>query len=594
MTDGPLPPPPPPGTESEPEPVATPSSSDAPAGTSSDRADGPPAAPPAPAGAQPAPGAGAQPPRRPAGGPQPWQRPPGGPGPWQPPTPYPGPYAGPYRPGPPSLNPAYRPSRLSQAVSDFWKVGKGSAPGSVLLAAGAVGAGAGILVIGQRPGLGAALVGAALWLPGVPALVRRRAVVPLLLIAAAVALAAVTAVRDAPWLLTLCVIGSLGAGGAAVADARTVPALLAVPLSAGAGVLRGIPWGARGTVSRFGGRRTDVVAVVRGAAVAVVLLLVFGALLAGADDVFAAYVGGIDLDLGPQRVLLGTVVAVVATGMASLAIAPPGWGVLHAPEPRKAKLAEWLLPVGSLTAMVLFFIGIQVSALLGGHRHVLESQGLTYAEYARQGFGQLMAVTIGTLLVVSVAARRAPRSNRKERVVTAATLALLCLGTLGVVASALRRMDLYVEAFGLTRLRVFVVAVEIALGVVLLLVLVAGVRWRGEWLPRAVAGVAAITLLGLAVVNPDAMILRHNTQGALSGSLSEPLDVDYLRGLSADAVPDAARLPEPMRSCVLEGRRVPEPVDLAGWNWSRARALDALAGLEPIDDPCPQVEFVRR
>jgi hypothetical protein len=128
-----------------------------------------------------------------------------------------------------------------------------------------------------------------------------------------------------------------------------------------------------------------------------------------------------------------------------------------------------------------------------------------------------------------------------------------------------------------------VVAVEVALGVVLLLVMVAGVRWRAAWLPRAVVGVAAVALLGLAVVNPDALVLRHNADRALAGSLAEPLDLAYLRGLSADAVPDAVALPEPLRSCVLAWRDAPDDEGLAGWNLGRARAADALegAGVKP-------------
>lgn len=546
---------------------------------------GPAPAPQAPAGrppAPPAPPAPGHPPYPQPGVFQPYPQP-AGPGPWAAPPSYGMPLTDPWLARPATTLP---PSRFAVAMSQFWERAADHAPRGVLLGAAAVGAAAGVLAVGQRPGLGAALVGAVVWLPGVPALVRRRAVVPLILVAAAVALVGVTAVRDAPWLLVLCVLGSVGVGVAAVTDARTVPALAAVPLSAAAGFVRALPWAARGTVATFGGRRKQAIGLAKSVAVTVVLLGVFGALLASADGVFAGYLDGIDVDRGPARVFWTVVMASAAAAAAHLAIAPPGWGTLEAPRPRAARLAEWLLPVGALTALVLGFIGLQVSALLGGHRHVLESAGLTYAEYARQGFGQLMAVTVGTLLVVAVAARRAPRTTRTERLATSAVLAALCVGTLGVVASALRRMDLYVEAFGLTRLRVFVVAVEIALGVVLLLVLVAGVRWRGAWLPRAVVGVAAVTLLGLAAVNPDALVLRHNAEGALSGSLTEGLDVDYLRGLSADAVPDAAALPEPLRSCLLDGRSVPQAADVAGWNLGRERAIDALDGLEIREHPC--------
>src|SRR5665811_2172612 len=112
-------------------------------------------------------------------------------------------------------------------------------------------------------------------------------------------------------------------------------------------------------------------------------------------------------------------------------------------------------------AMVLAFVLVQVGGLVDGHEHILETVGLTYAQYAREGFAQLVVATALTLAVVAVAARRAPRESERDRRISRAALGVLCVGTLGVVASALRRMDLYVEAFGMTRLRLFVVVVEV-------------------------------------------------------------------------------------------------------------------------------------
>ena len=81
-----------------------------------------------------------------------------------------------------------------------------------------------------------------------------------------------------------------------------------------------------------------------------------------------------------------------------------------------------------------------------------------------------------------------------------------------------------------------------------LLVIAAGIRWRGAWLPRAVVQVAAVAVLALAVVNPDALIVRHNA--AMSGVEQGPesIDLGYLRSLSADAVPAAEDVAEPARS----------------------------------------------
>ena len=74
----------------------------------------------------------------------------------------------------------------------------------------------------------------------------------------------------------------------------------------------------------------------------------------------------------------------------------------------------------------------------------------------------------------------------------------LCVLTLVVVASALHRMDLYQQAYGFTVLRVLVDGFELWLGLVVVMLLVAGIRLSGWWLPRAVLVSGAVFVLGFA------------------------------------------------------------------------------------------------
>lgn len=465
------------------------------------------------------------------------------------------------------------------ALSAFWAARGAKAPRSTLVLAAAVGVMAAALLVGHPLGLGAALVGMLIWVPALPGLVRRRAVGDMATAALSVALLAVVAVSDAAWVVALCVGAAAVAGAVAATSARSAPAVVLSGVSWFAGALRAFPWLGRGMGDVMGPRRGQALIALRSVAVTAVLLVVFGVLFASADPVFASYLPQVDLDRLPGQLVVGTAVALTAATLAHLALAPPGWSALRLPTAPATRRGEWLLPVIALDVMVVGFVLVQIGGLLGGHRHVLETAGLTYAEYARTGFAQLVAVTALTLLVVALAARRAPRSSARDRWVSRAALGVLCLGTLGVVASALRRMDLYMEAFGLTRLRLFVVVVEVVLAVLLLLVMAAGVRWRGGWLPRAVVHVVAVAMLGLAVVNPDALIARHNT----TPGLEIPLDLAYLRGLSADAVPALDGLDEPLRSCVLEWVVVDAPGGLTDWNLARDRAARALASGLPVE-----------
>lgn len=472
------------------------------------------------------------------------------------------------------------PTRFTRANDAFWAARRLPAPGTTLAVCAGVGVLGGALLVTNLPGLGAALVGLAVWGAAVPALVRRRAWSALVTAALSVALVAMLAVRDAGWVVALCVVVAALAGTVAATSASSAPAVVLAPLSWALGGLRALPWIRHGLGALMGERRAQLLVALRSVAVTVVLLVVFGALFASADTVFASYLPRFDVGMLPAQVVVGVVVALVAASLAHLAIAPPGWSDHRTAPGRPTRRGEWLLPVGALATLVLAFVLVQVGALVDGHRHVLATLGLSYAEYARQGFAQLVAVTALTLVVVGVAARRAPRETPQDRLVSRVALGVLCVGTLGVVASALRRMDLYVEAFGLTRLRLLVVVAEVVLATVLVLVMVAGVRWRGSWLPVAVVQVVAVAMLGLALANPDAQIVRHNT----TAEAREQLDLTYLRGLSADAVPALDALDEPLRSCALAGREVPAPEGLGDLNLGRSRAA---AVLEGVASPAP-------
>jgi hypothetical protein len=185
-------------------------------------------------------------------------------------------------------------------------------------------------------------------------------------------------------------------------------------------------------------------------------------------------------------------------------------------------------------------------------------------------------VTALTLVVIMSAARWAPRDTGTDRLLIRALLGGLAVLTLVIVASALYRMRVYEEAYGFTRLRVFVSTVELWLGAVFIMVLVAGVRLAAGWLPRAISASAMVALFGLAVLNPDRFIADRNIDRYTE---TGRLDTYYLRTLSADAVPALDRLPAGARECAL--------VDLAdelsapdGWqdyNLARTQARHLLA-----------------
>jgi hypothetical protein len=157
-------------------------------------------------------------------------------------------------------------------------------------------------------------------------------------------------------------------------------------------------------------------------------------------------------------------------------------------------------------------------------------------------------------------------------------LGVLCVLTLVMVASALRRLGLYEDAFGATRLRLLVHVALLWLGAVFVLVLLAGVLRRGTLVPRVLVGLSALTALGFAAINPDARIAARNVDRYED---TGRLDAGYLRTLSADAAPAIARLPPMVAACASYTVRWDLRRDdgLAGANVGRVRARDALDAL---------------
>jgi hypothetical protein len=151
-----------------------------------------------------------------------------------------------------------------------------------------------------------------------------------------------------------------------------------------------------------------------------------------------------------------------------------------------------------------------------------------------------------------------------------------------VLASALRRLGLYEEAYGATRLRLVAHVQLLWLGAVFALVLMAGAARDGARLPRAIVAVSAATALAFVLSDPDRRIAERNVElYAETGRL----DVRYLDGLSADAAPAIARLRPERAACAARSVRwaLGRPDGLAGANLARARARRLLVPLPAVD-----------
>ena len=208
----------------------------------------------------------------------------------------------------------------------------------------------------------------------------------------------------------------------------------------------------------------------------------------------------------------------------------------------KPLVAAFVTPI--LLLYVLFFVS-QWSYYVSAFTHVLP-EGLTYAQYAREGFFQLCIVCVfNALLMICMQAfmRRSPDEKGILRRILAGIISLF---TLILIATALSKMVLYINAYGMTRNRILATWMILLLAVIFILSLI---QVFCRKFPIAMAILVACVLFALVLFLPniDGMIANYNVDAYLSGNLSS-VDVEALCDLDYAAVPALSRLEDNLLS----------------------------------------------
>ena len=295
------------------------------------------------------------------------------------------------------------------------------------------------------------------------------------------------------------------------------------------------------------GRRNSL-PILRGLLISFPILLLFTGLLASADLIFAEYVQDFlaleflnDIMTWLWRGVLVLFVSWMIIGGLTLAIhrrtAHDDQGKMEQIAQRIPRIfslgfTETMIVLLSVNVLFLSFVAIQFTYLFGG-RNNIHIEGFTYAEYARQGFAELVIVAImavGLVWGLNWITRRTSKTQIKLFNVLGTVLVLFVLVLL---ASAWKRMALYESTYGYTELRLIVYVFMGWLAYLLAWFIVT--LWKRP--DRFAIGVmfAAIGFLTtLNLLNPDAFIAQQNLARY---ETSGEVDMAYLTTLSDDAVP---------------------------------------------------------
>jgi hypothetical protein len=262
-----------------------------------------------------------------------------------------------------------------------------------------------------------------------------------------------------------------------------------------------------------------------------VIVIFFAAILSQADPVFAQLIKEVR-EQAIERVSISLFLAFVASVLVSMRLLP-----------KKDERFEvkWLgyydlaIPLVAVVALFGVFLVVQFRYLFGEHAD-LSSFGLTYAEYVRKGFIELMAAAFfGSLFAYAVILKQRSIAAGARALQLQVTVSLLLTELLCVLGSAVKRDLLYVDAYGLSRVRIiggwflFWIAGAIAL-------LLALNWWRRSKEQKLWQGLLALSILVVAALNITNIdhIIAQTKRPTNSEGKEIVKDYYYLNNLSED------------------------------------------------------------
>ncbi len=181
---------------------------------------------------------------------------------------------------------------------------------------------------------------------------------------------------------------------------------------------------------------------------------------------------------------------------------------------------------------ILYFFS-QLQYFMGGFTGEL-AEGFTYAEYARKGFFELCAVCCINFAVIGVMSFGAKLCGVVKPLILKIYTLFLCACSLFLAGTAIAKMVLYIQTYGMTRLRVYTTWFMLLLIAGFILIII---RQFHVQLPVCKIGFALFTIMFglLCFSRPDAWMIRYNAEMYLCGQLEE-FDTEILDYMSDDAI----------------------------------------------------------
>lgn len=195
--------------------------------------------------------------------------------------------------------------------------------------------------------------------------------------------------------------------------------------------------------------------------------------------------------------------------------------------------------LGCISLIYVLYLISQITYFFGAFWGEMPADFLP-AEYARRGFFEMGVICVINLMLVFFVLLLSRREGGRVAPALGGICGFISLFSILLIATALAKMILYIDCFGLTRMRIQTSAFMIFLALVFLTLILRLFITKLPYMKFVVLSAAIITV-ALGFMDIDATIARYNIEAYQSGALSN-IDMDELAYLDHSALPYIAKL----------------------------------------------------
>lgn len=292
------------------------------------------------------------------------------------------------------------------------------------------------------------------------------------------------------------------------------------------------------------GEKKVVGKVMLGLLCAIPVLIIVVPLLISSDDAFSGMMSSIFSNSGNAFL---TVLKVVFGAIVSMFVISYGFSLKYnrTAKTRESQFKgiESVCIISFLSAIALcylLYLFSQLAYFFSAFSGFLPNDKITYAEYARKGFFEMCVIAVINLGVVFLSMLLAKKQNGKVNVGIRMTATFISVFTLIIIATAISKMVLYINEFGMTVLRVTTSAFMIFLAVVFIAVILRIYVNKINIVKTALI-TAGIAVLLLGTANVNAVCARYNYESYKEGRL-DTIDIETLYNLGDEGIPYVVKL----------------------------------------------------